>query len=74
MLGLHLHYTRFYSILCGCMDGNFYGNNIEITLVCFLIYKNWLIRTLDNKRSVDFNVELFKCELELRIDIYEKCN
>ena len=63
------------SIMCGCMDGNFYGNNIIITLVCFLIYKDWLVRSLDNKkRSVDFNLELLKCELKLRMDIYEKCN
>ena len=25
------------SIMCGCMDGNFYGNNIIITLVCFYL-------------------------------------
>ena len=63
------------SVMCGCMDGNFYGNNIIITLVCFLIYKDWLVRFLDNKkRSVDFNLELLKCELKLRMDIYEKCN
>ena len=44
------------SIICGCMDGNFYGNNVVITLVCFFIYNDWLIRSLDNKkRSVDFN-------------------
>ena len=23
------------SIMCGCMDGNLYGNNIVIILVCF---------------------------------------
>ena len=63
------------SIICGCMDGNFYSNNTVITLICFLIYKDWLIRSLDNKkRSVDFNRELFKCELKLRMAIYEKCN
>ena len=63
------------SIMCGCMDGNCYGNNIVITLVCFFIYKDWLVRSLDNKkRSVDFNLELFKCELKLRMDIYKKCN
>ena len=64
------------SVICGYMDGNSYGNNIVITLVWgFFIYKDWLIRSLDNKKgSVDFNLELFKCELKLRMDIYEKCN
>ena len=27
------------SIVCRCMDGDFYRNNIVITLACFLIYK-----------------------------------
>ena len=41
----------------------------------FFIYKDWLVCSLDNKkRSVDCNLELFKCELKLRMDIYEKCN
>ena len=49
------------------MDGNFYGNNIVMTLVCFFIYKDWLVRSLDNKkRSVDFNLELLKCELKIK--------
>ena len=61
--------------MCGCTDGNFYGNNIVIALVCFCMYKDWLVCSLDNKkRSVDFNLELFKCELKLRTDIFEKCN
>ena len=39
------------------------------------MYKDWLIRSLDNyKRSVDFKLELFKCEFKLRMNIYEKCN
>ena len=62
-------------VICGCMDGHFYGNNIGSTLVCFVIYKDWLIHSLDkNKRSVDFNLALFKCEIKLRMDICEKCN
>ena len=42
------------AVVCGCMDGHFYGDNIVITLVCFLIYKYWLIHSLDNnKRSAE---------------------
>ena len=45
------------------------------TLVCFLIYKDRLFHSLDNnKKTVDFNLKLFKYELKLRMDIYEKCN
>ena len=63
------------SVMCGCMVGNLYGNTIVITLICLLIYKDWLVRSLDNKkRSVDFSLEFFKCELKLRMDTYEKCN
>ena len=39
------------------------------------LQKNWLIHSLDDKqRTVEFNTELFKCELKLERDIYGKCN
>ena len=62
-------------IMCGSFDGNCQSNNIVITLVSFLIYKDWLLHSLDNKkRPTLFNMEQFKSELQLRIKIYEKCN
>ena len=45
-----MNIARF--IMCGCMDGNSYGNNIVITLVCFFMYKNWLICSLDVRREL----------------------
>ena len=61
--------------MCGTFDGDCQSNNIVITLVSFLIYKDWLLHSLDNKkRPTLFNMELFKSELQLGIKIYEKCN
>ena len=63
------------SVICGTFDGNFQSNNIVITLVSFLIYKDWLLHSLESKkRPTLFNMELFKSELLLRMKIYEKCN
>ena len=63
------------SVICGTFDGNFQSNNIVITLVSFLIYKDWLLHSLESKkRPTLFNMELFKSELQLRTKIYEKCN
>ena len=51
------------------------GPYVVISLTCYLIYKYRLVHSLDNRyRPVEFNSEFykFKCELELRMDIYEK--
>ena len=54
------------NIICGCFDGNFRSNNIIITIVCLLIYKDWLLNSLENrKRTTVFNMELLKSELQL---------
>ena len=44
------------------------------TLICFLIYKEWLLLSLENKkRNSVIALEYFKNEIKLRIQIYEKC-
>ena len=44
------------------------------TLICFLIYKEWLLLSLENrKRNPVIALEYFKNEIKLRIQIYEKC-
>ena len=61
------------NIICGCFDGDFRSNNIIITIICFLIYKDWLLNSIENrKRTTVFNMELLKSELQLRMKIYEK--
>ena len=44
------------------------------TLICFLIYKERLLLSLENKkRNSVIVLEYFKNEIKLRIQIYEKC-
>ena len=45
-----------------------------VTLVCFLIYKEWLVLPLENKsRKNNVMLQYFKDELITRLKIYEKC-
>ena len=45
-----------------------------LSLVSFLIYKEWLVLSLENKfRGEENGLEVFKQELMLRQKIYEKC-
>ena len=44
------------------------------TIMSFFIYKEWLLLSLkDKKRSPVIALSYFKNELNLRIQIYEKC-
>ena len=43
------------------------------TILCFLIYKEWLLSLENRKRNSVTALEYFKCELTLRKRIYEKC-
>ena len=62
-------------VVCGTLDGNFENNNIVITIVSFLIYKDWLLHSLDNKKKPTlFNMGVVKSELQLQLKIYETCN
>ena len=55
------------------VDNNSDCDNI-ITLVSFLIYKQWLILSLENKsRSNVTTSEYFKDELLTRLRIYDLC-
>ena len=55
------------------IDNNSDCDNI-ITLVSFLIYKQWLILSLENKsRSNATTLEYFKDELSTRLRIYDLC-
>ena len=48
--------------------------NSLVTIIAFLIYKEWLILSLENKkRSNDIMFAFFKEELSIRLRIYEKC-
>ena len=59
-------------MILGVHDSNDYDN--LMTVVSFLIYKEWLILLLDNKsRSRNIVLQHFKEELLTRLKIYELC-
>lgn len=63
--------TTFYKILG--LDCNFKFNAI-ISLVCFLIYKEWLQLSYEHKkRSTVLSFTHFKYELSVRHEIYGRC-
>ena len=48
-------------------------NNL-LTLLGFLIYKDWLLPSLDDiKRSKDSILKRLKVELQMRLQIYKQC-
>jgi len=48
-------------------------NDRLITIVCFIIYKEWLLLSLENKRrDKNINIKYFSSEIESRITIYRK--
>ena len=50
-----------------------FGQDFLITLLSFLIYKDWLINSLENKCRSGSLFEYSKQELRLRIKIYNLC-
>ena len=51
-----------------------FDHNAVTTIICFVIYKEWLLLSLDNKkRSPVIALAYFKNELNIRIEIYERC-
>jgi len=54
-------------------EKDFVYNNF-VSLICFLIYKEWLLLSLQSKkRNTCINLLFFKHELKLRLTIYENC-
>ena len=44
------------------------------TIISFLIYKEWLLLSLENKqRNADLNMMYYKSELQIRTEIYKLC-
>lgn len=56
------------------VDKDFHHNNI-VTLICFLIYKEWLLLSLQDKgRNRNLQLLFFKFELNTRLHIYQTCS
>jgi len=64
--------TITYKTVLG-LDKCFKYNSLS-SIICFLIYKEWLISSLQKKtRNTAVRLSFFKSELQLRLSIYEKC-
>ena len=62
--------VTFHYILGSCDP----SHNEILTLVSFLIYKEWLLSSLENKkRNTYLSLPIFKYEMELRLEIYSMC-
>ena len=49
--------------------------NSLLTLLSFLIYKEWLLKSLDRKlRNQELQLSFYKYEVDLRLKIYKNCN
>ena len=60
----------FNNIVCGLKDYDLVFNHV-VTLLVFLLYKEWLLMSLENKnRCVDFPYHFYINELKLRDKIY----
>ena len=58
--------------ILGTEDCN--GYDYVLTLISFLIYKEWLLLSLEGKnRQRRINLQFYKNEIELRRKIYELC-
>jgi hypothetical protein len=63
-----------HTILYGSKSESFKFDNIMISVVCFLIYKEWLVCSLESKnRPRLLCYQTFIGELDLRKCIYEQC-
>ena len=67
--------TIDHSVILGLNNEQSTNIDFIVTLICFLIYKEWLLLSLDNKyRRNCINLDFYKCELELRLEIYKHCS
>ena len=56
------------------LDNHFKYDSIT-TIICFIIYKEWLLLSLDGKRRhPEIALEYFKHEVAIRLEIYKDCN
>ena len=53
---------------------NLFREDSILSVISFLIYKEWLVLSLENKqRNANICLAYFKNELSLRIEIYKMC-
>ena len=51
-----------------------FEHNSFVTVISFIVYKEWLLLSLQGKRrNVRNHLLLFKQELQMRLKIYENC-
>ena len=51
-----------------------FDHSAVTTIICFIIYKEWLLLSLENrKRKSVIALDFFKNEINLCLQIYEKC-
>ena len=56
------------------LDKHFKYDSIT-TIICFIIYKEWLLLSLDGKhRHPEIALEYFKNEIAIRLEIYKQCD
>lgn len=67
-LGVNIRFDQIVGV-----DKHFVPNAV-ITIVCFLIYKEWLLLSLEDKhRSTNIELSYYKSELLMRTEIYKLC-
>ena len=51
-----------------------FKEDVVVTIICFLIYKEWLVLSLENrKRNTHISMSYYKGELLLRTEIPKLC-
>ena len=67
-LGVNIGYKQILGL------DNLFKEDAIVTIICFLIYKEWLVLSLENKkRNRHISMSYHKGELVLRTEIYKSC-
>ena len=67
-LGVNIGYKQILGL------DNLFKEDAIVTIICFLIYKEWLVLSLENKkRNRHISMSYYKGELVLRTEIYKSC-
>ena len=67
-LGVNIGYKQILGL------DNLFKEDAIVTIICFLIYKEWLVLSLENKkRNRHISMSYYKGELVLRTEIYKLC-